>query len=190
MSRQGQGENIPSALRPTSTSSTTALYSMESMCAAWGRGACMCMCAYIRVLTRFCGQKGTLTIRPTCAANIVTLQESLYDCIWIAMAAVSEQSWQSYAHQFYKPLPVKYFKCCWNNPKVKGQCTQNYTKQASFSESVLPLSLDTCGMANRKGSPCQFSSCAVTYIQGLATHAKISVLHQNVHTLHYAQTKF
>jgi len=52
----------------------------------------MCMHAYIRVLTRFCGQKGTLTIRPTCAANIVTLQESLYDCIWIAMAAVSEQS--------------------------------------------------------------------------------------------------
>ena len=43
----------------------------------------------------------------------------------------------------------------------------NYTKQASFPESVLavPLSLDTCRMANRKGSPWQFSSCAMTYIQ-------------------------
>ena len=64
----------------------------------------------------------------------------------------------------------------------------NYTKQASFSESVLTLSLDTCRMANRKGSPWRFSLCANTYIQGLASHAKISIMHQNVHTLHYAQT--
>ena len=35
--------------------------------------------------------EGYLINPPHYAANIVTLQESLYDCIWTAMAAVSEQ---------------------------------------------------------------------------------------------------